>query len=133
MFCYRRFGHNEGDEPSFTQPIMYRIIRSHPTTLRIYADRLIAEGIVTQGEVDKMRADWRHRLEAEYEAGQAYLPNKADWLDRRWSGVRPSRTSPTTKAPRRDGLRSRSAEAGRRAHHRGAGGLHHPQDDPALP
>ena len=88
MFCYRRFGHNEGDEPSFTQPIMYRLIRSHPTTLQIYADKLIAEGIVTHGEVDKMRADWRHRLEAEFEAGQAYAPNKADWLDGRWAGFK---------------------------------------------
>ena len=59
MFCYRRFGHNEGDEPSFTQPIMYRLIRSHPTTQQIYANKLIAEGVVTQGEVDKMRSDWR--------------------------------------------------------------------------
>ena len=90
MFCYRRFGHNEGDEPSFTQPIMYRLIRSHPTTLQIYADKLIAEGLVTQGEVDKMRGDWRHRLEAEYEAGQAYAPNKADWLDGRWMGFKAS-------------------------------------------
>ena len=88
MFCYRRFGHNEGDEPSFTQPLMYRQIRSHPTTLQIYAEKLIAEGIVTQGEVDKMRGDWRQRLEAEYEAGQAYAPNKADWLDGRWSGFK---------------------------------------------
>ena len=88
MFCYRRFGHNEGDEPSFTQPIMYRLIRSHPTTLQIYAEKLTAEGIVTSGEVDKMRTDWRRRLEAEYEAGQAYLPNKADWLDGRWAGVK---------------------------------------------
>ena len=88
MFCYRRFGHNEGDEPSFTQPIMYRLIRSHPTTLQIYADKLVEQGIVARGEVDKMRADWRHRLEAEYEAGQAYAPNKADWLDGRWSGVK---------------------------------------------
>ena len=88
MFCYRRFGHNEGDEPSFTQPIMYRLIRSHPTTQQIYADKLISEGIVTRGEVDKMRADWHHRLEAEHQAGQAYLPNKADWLDGRWSGVK---------------------------------------------
>ena len=90
MFCYRRFGHNEGDEPAFTQPLMYRNIRAHPTTLQIYAKKLIAEGIVTQGEVDKMRADWRHRLEAEFEAGQAYVANKADWLDGRWSGVKAS-------------------------------------------
>jgi 2-oxoglutarate dehydrogenase E1 component len=91
MFCYRRFGHNEGDEPSFTQPIMYRLIRSHPTTQQIYAEKLIAEGLVTQGEVDKMRSDWRQRLEAEFEAAQSYSANKADWLDGRWAGVKASR------------------------------------------
>ncbi|MGO9743600.1 MAG: 2-oxoglutarate dehydrogenase E1 component [Roseiarcus sp.] len=88
MFCYRRFGHNEGDEPAFTQPLMYRAIRSHPRALQIYTDKLIEEGVVTQGEVDKMRGDWRHRLEAEFEAGQAYIANKADWLDGRWSGIK---------------------------------------------
>lgn len=88
MFCYRRFGHNEGDEPSFTQPIMYRNIRNHKTVVQIYADRLIAEGHVTQAEVDKMRADWRAHLEAEWEVGQHYKPNKADWLDGAWSGLR---------------------------------------------
>ncbi|WFP63889.1 MULTISPECIES: 2-oxoglutarate dehydrogenase E1 component [unclassified Mesorhizobium] len=88
MFCYRRFGHNEGDEPSFTQPIMYRNIRSHKTTVQVYADRLIAEGHITQAEVDKMRADWRAHLESEFEVGQSYKPNKADWLDGAWSGLR---------------------------------------------
>ncbi|TIU38672.1 MAG: 2-oxoglutarate dehydrogenase E1 component, partial [Mesorhizobium sp.] len=88
MFCYRRFGHNEGDEPAFTQPIMYRNIRTHKTVVQIYADRLIAEGHVTQAEVDKMRADWRAHLEAEWEVGQSYKPNKADWLDGAWSGLR---------------------------------------------
>jgi 2-oxoglutarate dehydrogenase E1 component len=88
MFCYRRFGHNEGDEPAFTQPLMYRIIRSHPTTLEIYAKKLIGEGLVTEGEVDKLRGDWRHRLEAEFEAGQGYKANKADWLDGRWAGLK---------------------------------------------
>ena len=126
MFCYRRFGHNEGDEPSFTQPIMYRLIRSHPTTLQIYADRLGAEGIVTRGEVEKMRADWRRRLEAEFEAGQAYLPNKADWLDRRWSGVKAEQDVADDDRRGQTGVESRSAEADRRAHHRGAGGLQHP-------
>ncbi len=88
MFCYRRFGHNEGDEPGFTQPIMYRNIRTHKTVVQVYADKLIAEGLASQAEVDKMRADWRGHLETEFEAGQAYKPNKADWLDGAWSGLR---------------------------------------------
>jgi 2-oxoglutarate dehydrogenase E1 component len=91
MFCYRRFGHNEGDEPAFTQPRMYKIIRSHPSTLEIYAKRLEDEGVIRPGEVDEMRAAFRARLEEEYEAGQAYKPNKADWLDGRWSGIKASR------------------------------------------
>jgi len=88
MFCYRRFGHNEGDEPSFTQPLMYKKIRSHPSTLEIYSRKLIAEGVVTDGEVEKMKADWRARLDAEFEAGTSYKPNKADWLDGRWAGFK---------------------------------------------
>jgi 2-oxoglutarate dehydrogenase E1 component len=88
MFCYRRFGHNEGDEPAFTQPIMYRKIRTHKTTAQIYAEKLIAEGHIDQAEFDKMKADWRARLETEWEVGQQYRPNKADWLDGAWSGLR---------------------------------------------
>ena len=88
MFCYRRFGHNEGDEPAFTQPLMYRKIRDHRSTLEIYSDKLTSEGVITKGEVDKIVADWRSRLDVEFEAGQAYKPNKADWLDGRWAGLR---------------------------------------------
>ncbi|MEA3536542.1 2-oxoglutarate dehydrogenase E1 component [Rhizobium sp. CC-YZS058] len=88
MFCYRRFGHNEGDEPAFTQPKMYKVIRSHKTVVSLYAARLIEEGLLTEGEVEKMKADWRARLEQEFEAGQSYKPNKADWLDGAWSGLR---------------------------------------------
>ncbi len=88
MFCYRRFGHNEGDEPAFTQPIMYKNIRAHETTAGIYSKKLIAEGTISEAEYDQMRADWRAKLEIEYEAGQAYKPNKADWLDGVWSGLR---------------------------------------------
>ncbi|MCC0044826.1 MAG: 2-oxoglutarate dehydrogenase E1 component [Brucellaceae bacterium] len=88
MFCYRRFGHNEGDEPAFTQPIMYKEIRKHPTVVDLYGKRLVEEGLIAQNELDKMRAEWRENLEAEFEAGQAYKPNKADWLDGAWSGLR---------------------------------------------
>ncbi|MET0155551.1 MAG: thiamine pyrophosphate-dependent enzyme, partial [Rickettsiales bacterium] len=88
MFCYRRFGHNEGDEPSFTQPKMYKVIRAHKTVVQIYGERLIAEGLISEGDLEKMRADWRARLEQEFEAGQSYKPNKADWLDGAWSGLR---------------------------------------------
>ncbi|MCV0394620.1 MAG: 2-oxoglutarate dehydrogenase E1 component [Rhizobiaceae bacterium] len=88
LFCYRRFGHNEGDEPAFTQPIMYAAIRKHPTTFQIYAEKLIREGLVTQDEIDAMKADWKAHLEAEFETGQAYKPNKADWLDGAWSGLK---------------------------------------------
>src|SRR5690606_23183470 len=88
MFCYRRFGHNEGDEPAFTQPAMYKAIRAHPTTMQIYGKRLIEEGLITQDELDKMKADWRALLEVEFESGQSYKPNKADWLDGAWSGLR---------------------------------------------
>ncbi|HXT05495.1 MAG TPA: 2-oxoglutarate dehydrogenase E1 component [Roseiarcus sp.] len=90
MLCYRRFGHNEGDEPAFTQPLMYRTIKTHPTTLKIYSKKLAEEGVIGPNEADKMRADWRSRLDAEFEAGQHYAPNKADWLDGRWAGVKPS-------------------------------------------
>src|ERR1044072_539908 len=85
MFCYRRYGHNEGDEPAFTRPLMYKAIGAHPSITDIYSRKLIAEGVVTEGEVEKMKADWRSRLEAEYEAGTGYKPNKADWLDGHWS------------------------------------------------
>jgi 2-oxoglutarate dehydrogenase E1 component len=88
MFCYRRHGHNEGDEPAFTQPVMYKRIAGHPSTLEIYARRLIAEGVMTVGEVDKAKADWRARLDAEFEAGTGYKPNKADWLDGKWAGFK---------------------------------------------
>jgi 2-oxoglutarate dehydrogenase E1 component len=88
MFCYRRHGHNEGDEPMFTQPVMYKKIATHPTTLEIYARRLIAEGVMTEGEIEKAKADWRARLDAELEAGSGYKPNKADWLDGKWAGFK---------------------------------------------
>jgi len=87
MFCYRRHGHNEGDEPSFTQPLMYRAIASHPSTRELYAKRLIAEGVVNEAEVDQMAKDFTAHLEEEYAASKGYRPNKADWLEGAWTGL----------------------------------------------
>ncbi len=91
MWCYRRFGHNEGDEPSFTQPLMYDEIRSHPPVSKLYGDRLIGEGIVDQSWIDQRTAAFVGLLEGEFDAGASYLPNKADWFEGRWTGLkRPS-------------------------------------------
>jgi 2-oxoglutarate dehydrogenase E1 component len=91
MFCYRRYGHNEGDEPSFTQPLMYKAIATHPTTVEIYGKKLVCDGVVTDGEVEKMKADWRARLDVELEASLSYRPNSADWLDGRWADIKAAR------------------------------------------
>ena len=87
MFCYRRFGHNEGDEPMFTQPLMYRNIRARPSTLQIYGDRLIAEGVISKQEFETEKREFAELLEEAFEASAAYRPNKADWLDGAWSGI----------------------------------------------
>ncbi len=85
MFCYRRHGHNESDEPAFTQPLMYRAIRSHPGAVEIYGKRLVEEGVVTENDVESLKASFRAHLDQELAASDGYKPNKADWLDGRWS------------------------------------------------
>ena len=85
IFCYRRFGHNEGDEPMFTNPLMYKRIKKHPTTLQIYTDRLVKDGLIPAGEIEDMKAAFQAKMNEEFEAGKDYKPNKADWLDGRWS------------------------------------------------
>ncbi|MGH6802238.1 MAG: 2-oxoglutarate dehydrogenase E1 component [Methyloceanibacter sp.] len=87
MFCYRRHGHNEADEPAFTQPLMYARIRQHPSVVEVYSSRLVEEGLLTRAEVDRMQADFRAHLEEELAASDAYRPNRADWLDGKWSGI----------------------------------------------
>jgi 2-oxoglutarate dehydrogenase E1 component len=85
IFCYRRFGHNEGDEPMFTNPIMYKKIKGHKTTLQLYTERLVKDGLIPEGEIEDMKAAFQAYLNEEFEAGKEFKPNKADWLDGRWS------------------------------------------------
>jgi 2-oxoglutarate dehydrogenase E1 component len=85
MFCYRRFGHNEGDEPMFTNPLMYKKIKQQKTTLSLYTERLVKDGLIPEGEIEDMKAAFQAHLNAEFETGKTYKPNKADWLDGRWS------------------------------------------------
>ncbi len=115
MFCYRRFGHNEGDEPSFTQPVMYKRIREHKTTLQIYTEKLVAEGVMTDGEVAKLQANWWHHLETALQASQSFKPNKADWLDGRWVGLRAASAGTEEDRRGRTGVdRARLTEIGLR-------------------
>jgi 2-oxoglutarate dehydrogenase E1 component len=87
MFCYRRFGHNEGDDPTFTQPLMYSKIRALKSTREIYAERLIAEGVIDQATVDAEVARFEAFLDAEFEAGKTFEAKKADWMDGQWQGI----------------------------------------------
>jgi len=90
MYCYRRHGHNEGDEPAFTQPLMYKKIKSHPSTREIYAAKLIEEGVVTQADVDGLVARWEDLLQQAFAASSDYKPKKAEWLQGAWSGLKPA-------------------------------------------
>ncbi|CTQ49019.1 2-oxoglutarate dehydrogenase E1 component [Jannaschia donghaensis] len=85
IFCYRRFGHNEGDEPMFTNPVMYKKIKGQKTTLTLYTERLVRDGLIPEGEIEDMKTAFQDRMAQEFEAGKDYKPNKADWLDGRWS------------------------------------------------
>ncbi|HFC05273.1 MAG TPA: 2-oxoglutarate dehydrogenase E1 component, partial [Rhizobiales bacterium] len=87
MFCYRRYGHNEADEPFFTQPHMYTEIRKHTNVAKLYANRLIEEGVMTREEFGEMLNEYRAELDEDFKAADTYKPNKADWLDGHWSGL----------------------------------------------
>jgi len=88
MFCYRRSGHNEADEPMFTQPLMYKMIKKHQTTLNLYKDQLVKEEILTEDEAKKKISDFKEFLDNEFELSKSYKPNKADWLDGTWTGIK---------------------------------------------
>jgi 2-oxoglutarate dehydrogenase E1 component len=87
MWCYRRFGHNEGDEPKFTQPLMYDVIRAHPKISVGYAERLRNEGVIDEGHREMVAKEFVALLDEEFEAAKSYSPNEADWFGGRWSGL----------------------------------------------
>ncbi len=111
MFCYRRFGHNEGDEPLFSQPLMYQKIRAQRTTRELYADDLAARGVVTQDQSTALFNQTMEMLEEEFSAAQSYRPNEADWLKGRWVGFEQAEK----QGPRR-GLTSISEETYQQLH-----------------
>ncbi|NBX65461.1 MAG: 2-oxoglutarate dehydrogenase E1 component [Proteobacteria bacterium] len=88
--CYRRHGHNESDEPAFTQPLMYKAIASRETTRTLYAKKLVSEGAATEAETQGMADAFMARLERDFEAAKTYKPNRADMLEGVWSGLEQS-------------------------------------------
>ena len=87
MWCYRRHGHNEADEPSFTQPLMYRRIAQHPTTRQVYGQRLVEERILDEEEVEGIHKAFQDQLHEAFEASAGYKTNSADWLEGAWKGL----------------------------------------------
>lgn len=103
MVCYRRFGHNESDEPAFTQPIMYQAIKGKTSVTTLYEERLKAEGLLDDAQSKSMSDDFVNLLEDEFEAGENYKPNQADWFDGRWAGLH---------RPKEDQAAARRADTG---------------------
>jgi len=87
IICYRRHGHNEGDEPAFTQPVMYAAIKDHKTTATLYTEQLIKEGSFTADEIAGQRQAFEDQLEQAFQAAPNYKTNKADMLDGAWTGL----------------------------------------------
>ncbi|MEM9469150.1 MAG: 2-oxoglutarate dehydrogenase E1 component [Pseudomonadota bacterium] len=88
MFCYRRYGHNEGDEPSFTQPRMYQQIAQQKTTRELYGAKLVEEKVLTEEEAQSIVDEFNDYLEDSFEATKSYKPNKADYLEGAWSDMK---------------------------------------------
>jgi 2-oxoglutarate dehydrogenase E1 component len=106
IICYRRYGHNEGDDPSFTQPIMYKTIGDMPSTMQKYAQRLVKKGDLTEAEHTKMVDDFYAFLDSEFDAAKEYETKQPDWLQGVWQGL----SLPTEKDGKRRGDTSVSVE-----------------------
>ncbi|GAA0726523.1 2-oxoglutarate dehydrogenase E1 component [Sphingomonas japonica] len=87
MWCYRRFGHNEGDEPSFTQPLMYARIKQHPPVSEVYGKKLVEQKVIASDFIANKVGEFTKLLEGEFDSATSYKPNKADWFAGRWSGL----------------------------------------------
>ena len=86
VVCYRRYGHNEIDEPMFTQPLMYKAIRKHRDPYKIYQDKLLKEGVVSPQQIDEISDNVTRHLHAEFERARDYKPEAKDWLSSYWAG-----------------------------------------------
>ena len=96
LICYRRFGHNEGDEPSFTQPLMYKKIRSHPSTIKIYGEKLVNEGLFSKQDLDQQIVDFKNLLDDQFKNAKDYKP-KIRWFEGTWSRYCLLYTSPSPR------------------------------------
>ena len=90
LICYRRFGHNEGDEPSFTQPLMYKKIRSHPSPVKVYGEKLIHEKVISSDELNKNIKDFKELLDEQFKNAKDYKP-KIEWFEGSWSQYKPEK------------------------------------------
>lgn len=97
LWCYRKYGHNEGDEPRWTQPIMYKVIDEKQTPREIYAEQLIKEGVLSEDECEKMKQAFNDRLEKAFQGSNDYKPEKADMLEGKWSGIKQAKSGEKPK------------------------------------
>jgi len=87
LICYRRYGHNEGDDPSFTQPLMYKTIKGKKSTRDVYGEHLVANGTITADEFTTMKSDFADFIGNEFDTAEGYTTKAPDWLDGVWSGI----------------------------------------------
>ncbi len=111
MWCYRRFGHNEGDEPGFTQPLMYKVIKTHPGVSDVYAARLIEQGVIDKDWAAEHATRFNTMLEGEFAAAPGYKANQADWFGGRWAGLHKPTDSETARRNVETGIEKKLFDA----------------------